>query len=53
MPSSSKVVITQNTTNLLVSKETVMEKIIGILLVAVAVLTIYLSYLSPDRLFVG
>jgi hypothetical protein len=30
-----------------------MDKVIGILLVAIAVLSIYLSYLSPDRLFVG
>jgi hypothetical protein len=30
-----------------------MEKVIGILLVAIAALSIYLSYLSPDRLFVG
>jgi len=53
MPSSSTVVTTRTTTNLLVSKEAVMEKIIGILLVAIAALSIYLSYLSPDRLFVG
>jgi hypothetical protein len=53
MPSSSTVVKTQNTMNLLVNKEAVMEKVIGILLVGIAVLSIYLSFLSPDRLYVG
>ncbi len=30
-----------------------MDKIIGILLVVMAGLSIYLSFLSPDRIFVG
>lgn len=30
-----------------------MDKVIGVLLVAIAVLSIYLSFLSPDRLYVG
>jgi hypothetical protein len=53
MQSSLIVLIIANTMNLLESKEAVMDKIIGILLVAIAALSIYLSYLSPDRLFVG
>lgn len=53
MQSSLTVLITVSIMNLLESKEAVMDKIIGILLVAIAALSIYLSYLSPDRLFVG
>jgi hypothetical protein len=30
-----------------------MEKVIGVLLVVAAGLSIYLSYLSPDRLYIG
>lgn len=30
-----------------------MDKVIGILLVIVAVVTIYLSFLDPTRVFVG
>ncbi len=30
-----------------------MDKIIGVLLVVVAVLTIYLTFLSPGRIFLG